>query len=88
MNDTCGSGSRADLPWCATVRGTGPTGPSKNIGITGYSTDQKKYTYWGLDNTAMAMTTVAKGTVEGDNVDLRKTSGPWVASRTSPRASS
>jgi hypothetical protein len=47
-------------------QGTGPTGPTKNIGIMGYSTDQNKYTYYGLDNTAMAMTSVAKGTVQGD----------------------
>jgi hypothetical protein len=47
-------------------QGTGPTGPTKSIGVMGYSADQKMYTYYGLDNTAMSMTTVPKGTVQGD----------------------
>ena len=47
-------------------QGTGPTGPSKGIGVMGYSADQKMYTYFGVDNTAMAMTTIPKGTVQGD----------------------
>ncbi len=65
MNDTC-EWFQGGFAVVCNGQGTGPTGPSKNIGIMGYSTDQKKYTYWGLDNTAMAMTTVAKGTVQGD----------------------
>ncbi|MBI3263894.1 MAG: DUF1579 family protein [Acidobacteria bacterium] len=47
-------------------QGTAPTGPTKNIGIMGYSADQKVYTYYGVDNTALTMTTVPKGTVQGD----------------------
>lgn len=47
-------------------QGTGPTGPTKSLGVMGYSVDEKKYTYYGLDNTAMAMTSIPKGTVEGD----------------------
>jgi hypothetical protein len=45
--------------------GTGPTGPIKGIGIMGYSPEEKKYTYYGVDNTAMSMGTIPKGTVEG-----------------------
>ena len=48
------------------AEGTGPAGPTKSLGIMGYSTDHKVYTYYGLDNTAMAMTTIAKGVVQGD----------------------
>jgi uncharacterized protein DUF1579 len=46
--------------------GTTPMGPSKSIAIMGYSTEEKVYTYYGADNTAMSMTTVPHGTVEGD----------------------
>ena len=46
--------------------GTTPAGPSKSVGIMGYSTEEKVYTYYGMDNSAMAMTSVPRGTVEGD----------------------
>jgi hypothetical protein len=46
--------------------GSGPTGPSKGIGILGYNTEEKVYTYYGIDNSAMTMTSVPKGTVKGD----------------------
>jgi hypothetical protein len=46
--------------------GTGPTGPSKGIGIIGYNPEQKVYTYYGVDNTSMNMASVPKGTVKGD----------------------
>jgi len=45
--------------------GTGPWGPTKSIGILGYSTDEKVYTYYGVDNSPMTMATVPKGTVQG-----------------------
>jgi hypothetical protein len=45
--------------------GTGPTGPTKAIAILAYNPEEKKYTYYGLDNTAMSMGTIPKGTVEG-----------------------
>lgn len=45
--------------------GKGPTGPMKSLAILGYNADEKAYTYYGLDNTAMDMTTVPKGKVEG-----------------------
>jgi hypothetical protein len=49
-------------------RSTGktPAGPSKSVGIMGYSTEEKVYTYYGVDNSAMAMTNVPRGTVNGD----------------------
>jgi hypothetical protein len=46
--------------------GTTPMGPSKSIGIMGYSTEEKVYTYYGVDNSNMAMTSVPHGTVQGD----------------------
>ena len=46
--------------------GSGPMGPSKGLGILGYSTEEKVYTYYAVDNTNMAMASVPKGTVRGD----------------------
>jgi hypothetical protein len=46
--------------------GRNPLGPSKSVGIMGYSADAKAYTYYGVDNTPMAMASVAKGTRQGD----------------------
>jgi hypothetical protein len=45
--------------------GQGPSGPSKSIGILGYSPEDKAYTYYGVDNSSMVMSTVPKGTVQG-----------------------
>jgi hypothetical protein len=46
--------------------GTTPMGPSKSIGILGYSTEDKAYTYYGVDNSGMTMASVPKGTRQGD----------------------
>jgi Protein of unknown function (DUF1579) len=46
--------------------GTGPSGPTKSIGILGYSTEEKVYTYYGVDNSPMTMATVPKGTIQGN----------------------
>ena len=46
--------------------GKTPMGPSKSIGILGYSSEEKVYTYSGVDNSGMTMTTVPHGTVQGD----------------------
>jgi hypothetical protein len=46
--------------------GTTPMGPSKNLGILGYSTEEKVYTYYGVDNSNMTMASVPRGTVRGD----------------------
>jgi Protein of unknown function (DUF1579) len=46
--------------------GTSPMGPGKNIGILGYSTEEKVYTYYGVDSSGMAMTTVPRGKLQGD----------------------
>jgi hypothetical protein len=46
-------------------QGRMPAGPSKSIGILGYSPEEKVYTYYGVDNTNMTMASVPKGTVQG-----------------------
>jgi hypothetical protein len=46
--------------------GTGPMGPSKGIGILGYNTEEKVYTYYGVDNSNMTMASVPKGTLRAD----------------------
>ena len=45
--------------------GKGPMGPTKTIGIMGYSAEEKVYLYYGLDNSPMAMATVPRGTLNG-----------------------
>jgi hypothetical protein len=46
--------------------GKTPMGPSKGIDILGYSSEEKVYTYSGVDNSGMSMTTIPRGTVKGD----------------------
>lgn len=47
--------------------GTGPTGATKGLGILSYSPEEKVYTYYGVENNpGMAMTSVPRGTVQGD----------------------
>jgi hypothetical protein len=46
--------------------GTSPMGPTKSIGILGYNTEEKVYTYYGVDNSGMTMSSVPKGTLKGD----------------------
>ncbi len=46
--------------------GQTPMGPSKSMGILGYSPEEKVYTYYGVDNSNMTMASVPKGTVKGD----------------------
>ncbi len=48
------------------AEGKTPIGPSKSVGILAYSPEQKVYTYYGVDNSNMAMTTIPHGTVQGD----------------------
>jgi Protein of unknown function (DUF1579) len=48
------------------AEGQTPAGPSKALGILGYNTEQKVYTYYGVDNTMMTMPSVPKGTRKGD----------------------
>jgi hypothetical protein len=43
-------------------QGTSPMGPGREIGLLGYSTEAKAYTYYGIDNGPMIMTTVSLGT--------------------------
>jgi len=44
--------------------GKTPTGPSTSIGIMAYSPEEKTYTYYGIDNSSMVMTTVPRGRVQ------------------------
>ena len=46
--------------------GKSPAGPMKTLGIMSYSTEEKVYTYYGLDNSAMTMASVPKGTRSAD----------------------
>jgi hypothetical protein len=47
--------------------GTSPMGPGKSLGIMSYSPEEKVYTYYGTDSSGMmVMTTVPRGTVQGD----------------------
>jgi hypothetical protein len=48
------------------TQGKGPMGPTRGLGIMGYSAEEKAYVYYGLENNPMTMTTVPRGTVEGD----------------------
>ena len=64
--------------------GTSPMGPTKSIGIMGYSTEEKVYTYAGVDNSPMTMTSVPRGTVHGGSwvyEDESKMGGKVVKSR-------
>jgi len=46
--------------------GKGPMGPGKSIGILSYSAEEKVYTYYGVDNSGQTMTSIPRGTVQGD----------------------
>jgi hypothetical protein len=48
------------------TEGTTPSGPTRSIGILGYSSEEKVYTYYGVDNSGMTMSSVPKGTIQGD----------------------
>lgn len=64
--------------------GSGPMGPNKGLGILGYSTEEKAYTYYAVDNTNMAMASVPKGTIQGDTwtyTDVSTFGGSEVRSR-------
>ncbi len=64
--------------------GKGPMGPTKALGILGYSTEEKAYTYYGLDNSPMDMATVPRGTVQDGTWvynDESKMGGKMVKSR-------
>jgi hypothetical protein len=68
---------------CESV-GSGPMGPMKSLGILGYSTEEKVYTYYGVDNSGMIGTTVAKGVLTGDTwvyTDESMMGGKMVKSR-------
>ena len=64
--------------------GGGPMGPMKGMGIMGYSSEEKTYTYYGVDSSGMVSTTVSRGSVQGDTwvyTDESKMGGKLVKSR-------
>ena len=64
--------------------GNGPMGAMKGMGLMGYSTEDKVYTYYGVDSTGMIPTTVSRGSVQGDTwtyTDESKMGGKMVKSR-------
>jgi hypothetical protein len=48
------------------AEGSSSMGPSKSIGILGYSVEEKVYTYAGVESSGIAMTTVPRGRIQGD----------------------
>jgi hypothetical protein len=44
--------------------GEGPAGPTKSLAIMGYSTEEKVYTYYVVENSPMTMTSAARGTFQ------------------------
>ena len=46
--------------------GKGPTGKMKALGIMTFSAEDQAYIYYGLDNSGMAMSSLPKGTVQGE----------------------
>jgi len=64
--------------------GKGPMGPTKALGILGYSTEEKAYTYYAVNNGPMDMATVPRGTVQDRSWvydDEAKMGGKMVKSR-------
>jgi Protein of unknown function (DUF1579) len=65
-------------------QGSGPMGATKGLGIMGYSADEGVYTYYGVDNSPMAMASVPRGTIQGDTwtySDEAKMGGKMIKSR-------
>ena len=54
--------------------GNSPSGPTKRLGISSYSAEEKVYTYYAIDNSGTPMTTVQRGMVKGDTWNF--TGGP------------
>lgn len=71
--------------------GRGPMGPTKSLMIFGYSTEEKTYVAYSVDNSPMIMTVVSKGTLAGDTwtyIDESKMGGAPVKSRFTIREAS
>lgn len=67
-----------------TSQGKGPMGPTKGLGVMNWSPNEKVYLYYGVDNSPMAMSSVPRGTLEGDvwtYLDESKVNGKTVRSR-------
>jgi hypothetical protein len=71
--------------------GKGPMGSTKGLGILSYSTEEKAYTYYGVDSSGMIMATVSKGTWDNGTwtyTDESKMGGKTVKSRYTIRQTS
>jgi hypothetical protein len=71
--------------------GKGPKGTMKGLGLISYSTEEKAYTYYGVDNSGMTMATVSKGEVANGTwtfTDESKMGGKMVKSRYTMRETS
>lgn len=72
--------------------GKGPMGDMKGLGLLGYSTEDKVYTYYGIDS--MGMGSGSKGTVSGavwtwngeDKVGGKVIKGRYTITQTTPNA--
>ncbi len=67
-----------------TSTGTSPMGPTKGLGILGYSPEEKAYTYYGVDNSGQAQMTVPRGSRDGSTwtfIDESRMGGKLVKSR-------
>lgn len=65
-------------------KGKGPAGPTEGLGIMGYSTEEKVYVWYGIDNGPMIMTSVPRGTFADGTYtydDESKMGGQTVKSR-------
>ena len=63
---------------------SGPMGPMKSVGIMGYNSEEKVYTYYGIDSSGMTPTVVSRGSVQGDTwvyTDESKMGGKTIKSR-------
>jgi hypothetical protein len=64
--------------------GIGPMGATKGLGILGYDTEEKMYTYYALDSGPRSMTTVPQGTEKDGTwvyLDESRLGGKMVRSR-------
>lgn len=46
--------------------GKTPMGPNKSVGIMSYSSEERVYTYYAVDNSGMTMASVPRGSVQGN----------------------
>lgn len=65
MTDTCEWFEGGFAVICRS-EGRTPMGPNKALAVMSYSTEEKVYTYYAVDNSGMTMASVPRGTRTGD----------------------